>query len=187
MFRDYAEDEQNTETATTMALLVGGGSAATGGGSGIHWHMNLDNEIEYVATDSKREVIPYVRLRTRDGQVREYTAPDATAAQIAAGQRRRMDCMDCHNRPAHTFSATPQRAVDAAIARGGIPRELPFVRREAVAAVSAEYPDKEAALAGDRDSPARALPGGAFRRGAAGRPARSAARRTSGRATYSPR
>jgi nitrate/TMAO reductase-like tetraheme cytochrome c subunit len=146
VFRDYADDEQNTETATTLALLVGGGNAAAGVGSGIHWHMNIDNEIEYVATDWKREVIPYVRLRTRDGQVREYTAPTATAAQIAAGQRRRMDCMDCHSRPAHTFSATPQRAVDAAIARGAIPRELPFVRREAVAAVSAEYPDKAAAL-----------------------------------------
>jgi hypothetical protein len=57
-----------------------------------------------------------------------------------------MDCMDCHNRPAHTFSATPERAVDAAIAIGQIPRELAHVRREAVAAVSAEYPDRAAAL-----------------------------------------
>ena len=59
-----------------------------------------------------------------------------------------MDCIDCHNRPAHTFSFTPERAVDAAIADGRIPRDLPFVRREAVAAVRAAYADKDAALAG---------------------------------------
>ena len=54
--------------------------------------------------------------------------------------------MDCHNRPAHTFEPTPERAVDTAIAQGCIPRELPFARREAVAAVSEEYADRAAAL-----------------------------------------
>ena len=152
VFREYADDEQSTETATIMTMFVGGGSAALGVGSGIHWHMNLANEIEYVATDPARQVIPYVRFRTRDGTVREYTAPNATPEQIAKGERRTMDCLDCHSRPAHSFVATPERAVDLAIAQGHIPRELPFVRREAVAAVSAEYPDKENALRaiGDR-------------------------------------
>jgi hypothetical protein len=57
-----------------------------------------------------------------------------------------MDCLDCHNRPAHTFSPSPQRAVDGAIAQGRIPRELPFVRRETVAALGESYPDRAAAL-----------------------------------------
>lgn len=146
VFTEYADDEESTETATTMTLFVGGGSAALGVGTGIHWHMNLSNEIEYIATDPKRETIPYVRLRTSDGTVREYFAPGATAESVAGGERRRMDCIDCHSRPAHTFAFTPQRGIDAAIAQGRIPRGLPFVRREAVAAVSAEYPDKGAAL-----------------------------------------
>jgi hypothetical protein len=146
VFREFAEDEQNTETATTLTLFVGGGSAALGIGTGIHWHMNLDNQIEYVTVDPKRETIPYVRLQKRDGTVREYLAPGVTAEQIAAGERRRMDCMDCHNRPAHTFAGTPERAVNDAIALGRIPKELAFVRREALAAVSAEYPGKTEAL-----------------------------------------
>ena len=146
VFREFADDEKNTETATVMTMFVGGGSAAAGTGSGIHWHMNLDNEIEFVS-DAKRETIPYVRLRTRDGTVREYFAPNTTPAQVAAGERRRMDCMDCHSRPAHAFFGTPQRAIDAAIGENRIPRELPFVRREAVAAVTAEYGSKDAALA----------------------------------------
>jgi NapC/NirT cytochrome c family protein len=146
VFREYADDETSTETTTVMTMFVGGGSADLGVGSGIHWHMNLANEIEYVATDSTRQVIPYVRLRTRDGTVREYTAPNTTPGQIAAGERRRMDCLDCHNRPAHTFFTTPERAIDAAITQGRLPRDLPFVRREAVAAVREEYSDKDAAL-----------------------------------------
>lgn len=148
VIRDYASDETNTETATTLQLHVGGGSRALGVGTGIHRHMNLDSEIEYVATDETRETIPFVRLRDRQGNVREFVVDGTTPAQLAAGTRRRMDCVDCHSRPAHTFQPTPERAVDAAIAQGRIPRELRFVRREAVAAVSAEYQDRAAALEG---------------------------------------
>jgi len=144
--REYAADETNSETVTTLRLHVGGGNRTLGVGTGIHWHMNLDNEIEYIAIDPKRLTIPYVRLRDRNGTVREFVVAGTTPEQLAAGTRRRMDCMDCHNRPAHTFHATPARAVDAAIADGRIPRELPFVRREAVGAIGAEYPDRGAAL-----------------------------------------
>jgi nitrate/TMAO reductase-like tetraheme cytochrome c subunit len=146
VFREFAEDAQNTETVTRLTMFVGGGSAALGIGTGIHWHMNLDNEIEYISTDSKRGVIPYVRLRARDGTVREYTTPGTTPEQLASGERRRMDCLDCHSRPAHSLSPTPERALNEAIAQGRIPRELPFVRREALAAITPEYTDKQAAL-----------------------------------------
>jgi len=148
MIREYSSDEANSESVTTLRLHVGGGSRTLGIGTGIHWHMNLDNEIEYVATDETRETIPYVRFRDRTGRVREFIVDGTSSEQLASGVRRRMDCMDCHNRPAHTFSMTPERAVDEAMAQGRIPRELPFARREAVAAVSAEYGDTAAALAG---------------------------------------
>jgi len=128
-----------------MVVHVGGGSERLGVKSGIHWHMNVANEIEYVATDDKRETIPYVRLKDVKGNVREFRAPDVTDEQLAKGQRRRMDCMDCHNRPSHPFSATPERAVDAAIARGEISRDLPFARREAVAVLKTEYADRATA------------------------------------------
>jgi hypothetical protein len=144
--REYAEDETNSETVTPLTLYVGGGSARLGVGTGIHWHMNLDNQIEYITTDPKRENIPYVLLRDRNGTVREYTVGTVTPEKLAAGERRRMDCMDCHNRPAHTFSYTPERAVNDAMAQGRIPQELPFVRREALAAVTEEYADRQTAL-----------------------------------------
>jgi hypothetical protein len=143
--REYANDETNTETVTRLMVHVGGGSERIGVASGIHWHMNVANEIEYVTTDEKRQTIPYVRLRDREGNVREFRVPDVTDEQLAKGERRRMDCMDCHNRPSHPFSASPERAVDAAIARGEIARVLPFVRRETVEALKAEYATRDAA------------------------------------------
>ena len=56
-----------------------------------------------------------------------------------------MDCVDCHNRPSHPFSPSPERAVDSAIARGELQRTLPFIRRESVAALKQEYPDSQTA------------------------------------------
>jgi len=143
--REYGNDEKNTESVTRLMVHVGGGSERLGIASGIHWHMNVANEIEYVTTDEKRQAIPYVRLKDRQGNVREYRAAGVTDEQLAKGERRRMDCMDCHNRPAHPFSASPERAVDAAIARGEIPTALPFVRREAVTALKTDYPDQATA------------------------------------------
>jgi hypothetical protein len=144
--REYLADEANTESLTTLRLHIGGGSRRLGGGSGIHWHMNLDNQIDFIATDEGEGTIPYVRLTNRAGEVREYFAEGTTPEQMAGKPSRRMDCMDCHNRPAHTFFFTPERAVNAAIADGRIPRGLPFVRREAVNAVREDYRDREAAL-----------------------------------------
>jgi len=142
---EYADDEKNTESVTTLKVHVGGGSERLGIAQGIHWHMNVANEVEYIATDDKRQVIPWVRVKDRFGNVREYAAEGVTPEQLAKGERRRMDCMDCHNRPSHTIAATPERAVDEVIARGGLPRTLPFVRREAVKALKAAYPTQEAA------------------------------------------
>jgi NapC/NirT cytochrome c family, N-terminal region len=145
VIREYGNDEKSTESVTRLMVHVGGGSERLGTASGIHWHMNVANEIDYVATDEKRQVIPYVRMKDRQGTVREFRAPGATDDQIAKGERRRMDCVDCHNRPSHPFSASPQRAVDDAIARGEISRSLPFARREAVETLKVEYPTRDAA------------------------------------------
>jgi hypothetical protein len=43
---------------------------------------------------------------------------------------------------------TAERAIDTGIAQGRIPRDLPYVRREAVTAVTAEYGSRDAAMAG---------------------------------------
>ena len=146
--REYADDEKSTETITTLQLHVGGGDRTLGTGSGIHWHMNLDNNVEYIATDSKRQEIPWVKFTDRTGKVTEYTVAGTTPEQLAKGEYRSMDCMDCHNRPAHTFDPSAERAVDTAIAKGELPRDLPFARKQAVAALTTPYGSREAAMTG---------------------------------------
>jgi nitrate/TMAO reductase-like tetraheme cytochrome c subunit len=146
--REYADDEANTEAVTTLILHVGGGSARLGTGSGIHWHMNIDNRIEFITTDEEDGTISYVRFTDRSGNVKEYMSDGTAKQQLDGATLKRMDCMDCHNRPAHTFDATAERAIDRRIAEGLIDRDLPYVRREAVAAVKAEYSSREHALAG---------------------------------------
>jgi hypothetical protein len=147
IFYEHADDEANTQTKTTVRLHVGGPISGTGSGTGIHWHMNRANVVEYVALDDKREKIPYVRVTARDGHVREYYADSVTAADIDGKPRHRMDCLDCHTRPAHAFGTTAERAIDEAIGAGLINPKIPYIRREAVRAVRAAYPSHDVAVA----------------------------------------
>jgi hypothetical protein len=146
VFHEHADDEANTATTTTVRLHVGGPVAGTGSGAGIHWHMNRANEVEFVALDEQAERIPYVRVSTPDGRVREYFAEGVAPADVEGRPRRRMGCLDCHNRPAHRFAASPEREVDAAIGSSRISAAIPFIRREAVRALRQDYATPEIAL-----------------------------------------
>jgi nitrate/TMAO reductase-like tetraheme cytochrome c subunit len=153
--REYAEDEVNTESDTTLQLHVGGGGERARAGEGIHWHVNPGNKIEYWSTDDKRQVVARVRLTTPDGTVRVFTADGVTDAQLAGIEPRTMDCIDCHNRPTHTFAASAAKAADAAMADGLIATSLPYVKKETVALLTATYPTREQA----RDAIAAGLTG----------------------------
>jgi hypothetical protein len=137
--RAYADDEGNSETLTILRMMVGGPGAPTGAGRAIHWHASPDGRIAFLATDAERQTIPYVRSTDKDGKVREYRVKGAADGPIAQESLRVMDCIDCHNTPAHRIVTTAEEAVDEAIAAGQVGRTLPFVRREAVRLVKAEY------------------------------------------------
>jgi hypothetical protein len=144
MVREYAEDETNTESVTELQLHVGAAGQKTAAGRSIHWHADPANQVEYVATDAEREKIPIVRVKHADGSVTEYRAPgDAPAA----GVTRVMDCIDCHNAVAHRIATSAESAVNHALSTGQISRDLPFVRREGVRLLKADYPDPERASA----------------------------------------
>src|SRR6185295_16538359 len=87
-------------------------------------------------------------MKDRSGGVREYAVAGVTPEQLAKGERRVMDCMDCHNRPSHGIAATPERAVNERMAVNALPKTLPFIRREAVKALKVNYPSADAASAG---------------------------------------
>jgi hypothetical protein len=141
----YADDEKNTPSTTVLLLKIGG--RTTEGLVGIHGrHLSDAERIEYVSTDGRRQVIPLVTYIDDDGKKVEYVSTDAnaTTGQLANAERRKMDCMDCHNRPTHAFEM-PERAVDKAMSDGRISAKLPFIKREAIAALKAEYPDRATA------------------------------------------
>jgi len=57
----YLSDDTNTPFAVRLLLKVGGGGDE-GPPSGIHWHVNRGAKVEYIATDTQRQVIPWVRV-----------------------------------------------------------------------------------------------------------------------------
>jgi NapC/NirT cytochrome c family, N-terminal region len=141
----FADDESSSPSTTVLVLKIGGrgGSSAVG----IHGrHLNAEERISYVATDDRRQVIPKVTYREDDGTLVDYVSEDVkvSAADLAKGEVRKMDCIDCHNRPSHAFEL-PERAVDRAIEQGRVSRELPYIKKKAVELLRAEYPDRVSA------------------------------------------
>jgi len=149
VFTHYASDEKNTPRQIRMLIKTGGGDPATGAPEGIHWHMNIANEIDYVAADEKRQVIAYIHVKDGQGRVTEYYAQDSTLNkdQIAKAPRRRMDCIDCHNRPSHIY-VPPDQAVDQALLARKMDVSLPYIKQQAVAALTGKYDTTEAAVQG---------------------------------------
>jgi len=143
VIREYADDEANTETMTVLQMHL---SVTRSSARAIHWHADPSVRVEYVATDPERQTIPYVRVTDAKGQVKEYVATDAKDEAIRAGERRTMDCIDCHNTVGHPISPTPEQAVDRAIAALMVSHELPFARRESLRLVKAAYPTQEAGV-----------------------------------------
>jgi len=149
VFTHYASDEKNTPRQIRLLIKTGCGDPTVGMVAGIHWHMNIANEITYVTTDPRHQTIPYIRLKDLQGRVTEFMAKDAplTPAQLEKLPHRRMDCVDCHNRPTHIY-VPPDRAVDESLLARRIDPELPFVKQQAVAALTAGYNNTDAALQG---------------------------------------
>src|SRR5271165_915305 len=140
-FTHYGDDEPNTPRVIRLLIKTGGGDPSLGqAGEGIHWHMNIANKITYFASDEQRQVIPYVRIEDAQGHVTEYLTKDKppTQAQIDSASKRRMDCIDCHNRPTHIYVA-PDVSVDRSITGHSIDATLPYIKKEGVEVLVADY------------------------------------------------
>ncbi len=134
--KHYDEDEANTELTTVLLLKVGG--AAGNGSSGIHWHVDPDVSIRY-RSDETREEIYEVEYTDEKGEVEIFA--DRKAPE-EGGVWRTMDCVDCHNRPSHNYQA-PDSEIDIAIRDGVIDRTLPFIKKEGLRIIDAEYASHE--------------------------------------------
>lgn len=144
-------DEQNTRRAVRMMVKIGGGSDNNGfvDMGGIHYHMFSAQKVEYAARDPQRQDIPWVRVTRADGEVVEYEHLENPMSESEREELEVhvMECLDCHSRPAHQFQA-PINSVNLALAAGMLPRDLPYIKREAVRALDGEYSTTEDAASG---------------------------------------
>ncbi len=143
-YHSFLADETNTPYSVRLSLNVGGADPTHGPVGGIHWHVSQDNKIEYIATDDRRQVIPWVRVTDPNGIVTEYRVPKFTN-DISGYEIRLMDCMDCHNRPSHRFRS-PNDAVNYAMSIGRIDPAIPWVKAKVVEALAGEYQTESEAL-----------------------------------------
>ena len=153
----FLGDETNTPFTVRLTMKVGGGDPTHGPVGGIHWHMNVGNKVEYIATkrdtngvwvaDETRQTIPWVRMVNAQGVVTEFRTPGFTN-DPAAHNIRTMDCMDCHNRPAHKF-VSPDKAVNLAMSLPDqLDHTLPWIKTNAVYALTRNYTNETVALQG---------------------------------------
>ncbi len=135
----FGDDEKNSPTHSIVLVHVGGRDRA-GRLTGIHGaHLG---HIEFISTDNQNQTIPWVATTSDDGSVREFVSSDTKVPE--GGQKHLMNCIDCHNRPAHSFD-TPENALNKAMADGRLNTSLPFLRKEGLALIKADYASQEEA------------------------------------------
>src|SRR5215467_6816685 len=141
VINSYAQDEKNTRTQTVLAMMVGGSKFA-----GIHGaHFAPGIKIRYAAADAKRQIIPWVEYRNATSGAAEIFLSDAGAADTAGKlPKYEMQCVDCHNRPTHTFESA-ERGMNNAIALGEVSSSLPFIKKKGMELLQATYASGEEA------------------------------------------
>jgi len=141
----YSDDEKNTPQTDVVMLKVGGTNWQ--GATGIHGHHLADGvHIRYVSTGPQRQTILAVYDTDDKGRTTEFISGDAkpTQKQLDQGEHRAMDCLDCHNRPAHVADL-PENAVDKQMSIGRISPNLPYIRKKAVEVLKVNYTTREVA------------------------------------------
>ena len=143
----FLADRNNTRKTINLLLRMGRVALNTEQPPRMHWHSSTTKEIVYAATDKSRTVIPWVRVKRLDGKERVYRSieakmSDAEAAKIGP---RRMDCIDCHNRPGHPYNPSDV-ILNALLSLQLVDPGLPEVKSIAVKALDAEYASREDAL-----------------------------------------
>jgi len=149
----FRYDEKNTGEHISLLVKTGGGGAELSARQGIHWHMIIQNQVSFKATDTKLQDIPWIKMVHSDGSVKIYKNKNANISdeELEKLPSHSMDCMDCHNRPTHIFSP-PETAVNISMENGNIPRGLPWIKKVALDALVKNYQDTESAHQGIRRS-----------------------------------
>lgn len=142
----YATQGQEIPEWSVRMLMHVGRQPAKGPAQGIHAHMYLDQDFYYVADDEQRQQISWVKTVDKSGKEKIFTTSDSpyAATPPPVEKIRKMDCIDCHNRPTHIFHP-PYELLNDAMSRGDIDVTLPAIKEKAMALMSAEYASSDKA------------------------------------------
>lgn len=152
--RAYLTDSLNTEWNCSFLVKIGPAYSPMGLTEGIHWHINNDVKIEYIASTRDRESIPWVKytnLKTGEVQIFQDPENQLDAKAVDTLEHRFMDCMDCHNRPSHSYKSAIE-FVDNAMITGDVPKDLPFIKLAAMNVLKGPFTDNDTAKMYIRDS-----------------------------------
>jgi hypothetical protein len=146
----FLPDKDNTPARTVMLMRVGSGGSQGQEARDIHWHISEDHEVLYQHADRERENITRVILNKPDGSREVFidvanekgTDPPLGSGRPESSEWKKMDCIDCHNRPAHIFRL-PGEALDQKLLTNTIPGSLPYIKRQALEAITGEYETTE--------------------------------------------
>ncbi|MBV6511375.1 MAG: hypothetical protein FMNOHCHN_00855 [Ignavibacteriaceae bacterium] len=141
----YLTDESNTLHSLTMLMKVGGGTATSGTSNGIHYHMNIANDIFYYTDDESRQSIPWIKVIDKEGKEVVYTTKEKAGFTPPDKELRRFDCIDCHNRPAHIYNQ-PDKMLNRYMSSGRIDPQLPYIKSIAMDVLEKDYYTTEEAV-----------------------------------------
>jgi hypothetical protein len=151
--RGFLTDSANTHWNIAMLMKIGPSYSAYGLREGIHWHINPDVSIEYIATTNDRESIPWVKLTNRKtGVVKIFQDKDNPVSNSAVDSlaKRSLDCMDCHNRPSHSYKSA-NVYMDNALISGLVPDSLPFIKKASMKVLGNQFSTRDSAMLGIRE------------------------------------
>jgi nitrate/TMAO reductase-like tetraheme cytochrome c subunit len=145
--RGFLKDSANTAWNISLLMKIGPDYSAYGLSEGIHWHISDDIKMEYVASTNDRESIPWIRYTNKKtGVVKVFQDQDNKLTDKAFDtlQVKIMDCMDCHNRPSHSYKSAPVY-LDNAMLTGSIPTDLPYIKRAAMKVLKDQFSTSDSA------------------------------------------
>lgn len=141
----YQPDSLSSPLYNTLILKIDTGSKDEK--AGIHWHIGAQNTVRFTSVDDEQEQMITVEVLQQDSSWKSYSNKRLANRQVAFKKTRTMDCVDCHNRATHIYQDA-EKAVDELIRSGKIDRSLPYIKQQALAALTGNYPSQEAAMQG---------------------------------------
>ncbi|MFC1556205.1 cytochrome C, partial [candidate division KSB1 bacterium] len=105
------------------------------------------------AIDHERNEIPWIRYtntQTGEQTIFQSEYDPLVENELDEHEIRTMDCMDCHNRPSHSYKA-PFSALNELMFSGDISRELPEIKSTARNLLTQEYSDSDSAVTAIRE------------------------------------